>query len=240
MADYGANHKAGERMVKTVDGVEYAFRWCPAGKFLMGSPKSEEGRYNDEDPWHEVTLTKGFWMLETQVTQAMWQRVMGENPSRFRGDDLPVECVSWNDCQGFCCRLSDKIGMQISLPTEAQWEYACRAGTATPYAGNSLEEMGWYVENSNGETHSVGQKKANAWGLYDMHGNVWEWCQDWFGNYPSGSVTDPTGPKSGRYRVYRGSSWCNDAQDCRSASRYRYTANLREYYVGFRLAGSDK
>ena len=165
LSELKSGQTAGERKVVTVNGVEFAFRWCPAGTFTMGAPTSEEGLYNETQ--HEVTLTKGFWMLETEVTQKQWKAVMGTNPSFFKGDDLPVESVSWNDCQEFC----EKTGLQ--LPTEAQWEYACRAGTTDAYAGN-LDEMAWYYSNSGNKTHPVGTKKPNAWGLYDMHGNVWE------------------------------------------------------------------
>ncbi len=192
--------KAGERKTYTVNGVEFAFRWCPAGTFMMGSPTSEEGRYDDEKQ-HRVTLTKGFWMMEMEVTQKQWKAVMENNPSNFKGDDLPVECVSWNDCQEFCRKCS-ALGLPVLLPTEAQWEYACRAGSTDAYAGN-LDDMAWYYKNSGSKTHPVGTKNPNAWGLYDMHGNVWEWCQDWKGDYPKGSVTDPTGPANGSLRVSR-------------------------------------
>ncbi len=163
--------KAGERKTVTVNGVEFAFRWCPAGTFMMGSPKDEKDRSSDETQ-HEVTLTKGFWMLETEVTQKQWKAITGDNPSNFKGDDLPVEEVSWNDCQEFCRKCS-ALGLPVQLPTESQWEYACRAGTTDAYAGN-LDEMAWYYSNSGNKTHPVGTKKPNAWGLYDMHGNVWE------------------------------------------------------------------
>ncbi|MBQ3351612.1 MAG: SUMF1/EgtB/PvdO family nonheme iron enzyme [Thermoguttaceae bacterium] len=232
---------AGERKVVTVNGVEFAFRWCPAGTFMMGSPTSEEGRYYDEERQHEVTLTKGFWMMETEVTQKQWKAVMGNNPSHFQGDDLPVEQVSWSDCQEFC----RKTGLQ--LPTEAQWEYACRAGSTTAYFwGNALNgdkancsgnfpcgttTQGKYLE----KTTSVGSYQPNAWGLYDMHGNVWEWCQDWYAVYPSGSVTDPVVSSSGSYRVYRGGSWNYDARNCRSAFRNFHAPGSRNDFLGFRV-----
>ena len=205
------------------DDVEYAFRWCPAGEFTMGSGSDA----------HQVKLTQGFWMLETQVTQKMWQSVMGGNPSYFTGDKLPVECVSWNDCQEFCKKLRAK-GLNVQLPTEAQWEYACRAGTTGDYAGN-LDEMAWYVENSSSKTQDVGLKKPNEWGLYDMYGNVWEWCYDWYGSYPNGTVTDPTGPTSGSYRVNRGGGWIFVAEGCRSASRGNDSPDFRDFSLGFRL-----
>ena len=244
--------KAGERMVKTVDGVEYVFRWCPAGAFQMGSPSSESGRDSDEGPQHEVTLTKGFWMMETEVTQAMWRSVMGESISEKakqgtywhdlygEGTNYPMYYVSWDDCQEFCRKLSSKIGMKITLPTEAQWEYAYRAGTKGRYAGDSLDSMGWYDSNSGGKTHPVAQKKPNAWGLYDMHGNVWEWCEDWFGDYPNSAVTDPTGPNSGSIRVFRGGGWNDFARNCRSANRNGVSAGYRSNNLGFRVVGSSQ
>ena len=234
--------KAGDRDVKIINGVEFAFRWCPAGTFTMGSPSDESGRSSDETQ-HEVTLTKGFWMMETEVTQRQWKAVMGNNPSCFKGDDLPVEHVSWGDCQDFCKKCT-QLGLPVQLPTEAQWEYACRAGTTGAYAGN-LDEMAWYgyYETPKGTskeatTHPVGKKKPNAWGLYDMHGNVYEWCQDWEGDYPSGSVTDPTGPTDGSYRVDRGGSWGNNAGGCRSARRGYYDPVGRDFGLGVRFSMS--
>ncbi|MDO4575234.1 MAG: formylglycine-generating enzyme family protein [Planctomycetia bacterium] len=183
---------AGERMVKTAYGVEFAFRWCPAGCFMMGSPSSELGR-DDDETQHRVTLTKGFWMLETEVTQAMWESVMGDNPSYFKGSNLPVEKVSWDDCQKFCQKLRSQ-GLNVQLPTEAQWEYACRAGTTTPFSfgstlnGDKANCDGNYPYGASTEgtylkkTAPVGSYSPNAWGLYDMHGNVYEWCADWKGD----------------------------------------------------------
>ena len=224
--------KAGERKTYNVNGVEFAFRWCPAGTFMMGSPTSEEGRY-DWEKQHRVTLTKGFWMMETEVTQKQWKAVMGNNPSRFKGVNLPVEHVSWNDCQEFCTKCT-KLGLPVQLPTEAQWEYACRAGTKGAFAG-PIDDMAWYSSNSGSKTHPVGTKKANAWGLCDMHGNVWEWCADWNGDYPSGSVADPTGPSSGSDRVYRGGDWSYCAQLCRSACRRCDGPGYRGFNLGFRV-----
>ena len=181
----------------------------------MGSPKTEKGRnwFSDETQ-HKVTLTGGFWLAKTPVTQKQWKSVMGNNPSRFKGETLPVESVSWNKAQQFC----QKTGLQ--LPTEAQWEYACRAGSSGSHSGTGrLDEMGWHCGNSEGQTHPVAQKKANAWGFYDMHGNVEEWCADWFGGYPRNRVTDPTGPASGKRRVLRGGGCWNLQPDCRSAAR---------------------
>ncbi|MBP5510082.1 MAG: formylglycine-generating enzyme family protein [Kiritimatiellae bacterium] len=215
------------------------FRWCPAGTFTMGSPPTEEGRSYDERQ-HEVTLTKGFWMAETEVTQRQWKGVMGGNPSDFKGDDRPVENVSWDDCQEFIAKVNARLpDVQMRLPTEAEWEYACRAGTGGAYGGTgNLDEMGWYYGNSGRWTHPVKQKRPNAWGLYDMHGNVWEWCADRCGEYPSGSATDPTGPASGSLRVLRGGSWLDRASYCRSANRDWNNPGYRYGNFGFRLCCS--
>ena len=234
---------AGDLRTVRVGSQEVALRWCPAGTFMMGSPSNEEGRY-DNEVQHQVTLSQGFWMGEREVTQGLWQAVMGSNPSYFKGDNLPVEQVSWEDCQKFVKALNERhgqAGMRWALPTEAQWEYACRAGTMGPFAGTWwLDDMGWYSGNSGGffskKTHPVGQKQPNAWGMNDMHGNVWEWCADWFGDYPSGAVTDPTGPASGSRRVNRGGSWYDDARYCRSAYRGNSRPSDSYYDCGFRLA----
>lgn len=225
--------KAGDRMVKTVDGVQYAFRWCPPGTFMMGSPENEEHRLKGETQ-HEVTLTKGFWMLETEVTQAMWKSVMKGNPSRFTGNDKPVEKVSWDECQVFCKKLSDKTGLNITLPTEAQWEYACRAGSTGVFGGDKLDEISWHGGIWGG-FHPVATKKPNAWGLYDMHGNVWEWCQDWYDDYPNEAVTDPTGPDNGNFRISRGGAWTFDPMFCRAAFRGRFKQNSHDNSQGFRI-----
>lgn len=212
-------------------GAAMEMVWCPPGSFLMGSPESEEGHRSGERQ-HRVTLTKGFWMAKYPVTQAQWKSVMGDNPSEFLGDNRPVEQVSWYDCQAFC----KKAGFR--LPTEAEWEYACRAGSKGPYAGTGrLEDMGWFAGE---QPHPVGEKQPNAWGLYDMHGNVWECCEDWYGGYPSGAVTDPKGASSGARRVCRGGSWFHTAQDCRSAcrSQYYYGPSDACICLGFRPARS--
>ncbi len=226
--------KAGDVNTITLPGgAEMRFRWCPPGTFMMGSPETEEGRNSDET-LHRVTLTKGFWLGETEVTQRQWESVMGNNPSRFKGADLPVERVSWDECQNFIQRVNEQLNCGMRLPTEAEWELACRAGTTGPYGGTgNPKEMGWY---SGIQTHPVGQKTPNAWGLCDMHGNVWEWCADWYGYYPSGNVTDPTGPSSGANRVDRGGCWGDDARDCRSANRHRFEPGRRIHYLGFRVA----
>ena len=222
---------------------------------------------------HQVTLTQGFELGVYEVTQEQYEQVMGTNPSQFKGPQNPVEQVSWDEAVEFCRKLSalpaeKQAGYVYRLPTEAEWEYACRAGTTTEYSsGDSDSELGdyaWYGNNSgdqqidalniwntdednyidrlsenNCRTHPVGGKKPNGWGLYDMHGNVYEWCQDWYGSYPSGSVTDPTGAASGSLRVLRGGSWFNYSDYCRSAYRSGNTPDYRYINLGFRVLRSS-
>jgi formylglycine-generating enzyme required for sulfatase activity len=230
--------EAGSNKMTTVDlgdGVELDLAWIPAGTFQMGSPESEKDRVGGETQ-HSVTLSRGFWVGIYEVTQTQWEKVMGNNPSRFKGPNLPVEKVSWEDCQAFIQKLNAQApGGGFRLPTEAEWEYACRAGTSGAYAGE-LDAMGWYKSNSGSKTHDVGGKQPNSWGLYDMHGNVREWCEDWYRVYPSGTVTDPAGPGSGSVRVDRGGGWYNLGGNCRSAIRRRGNPSNRYSVLGFRLA----
>ena len=235
--------KHGDRKELTLPGgATMAMIYVAPGSFMMGSPSTEEGREDDETQ-HRVTLTKGYWLGETEVTQAQWESVMGINPSRFKGASRPVECVSWNDCQAFIAIVNREarrqFGGEFRLPTEAEWEYACRAGSKGSYAGTGkLDDMGWCSDNSGEQTHEVKGKEANAWGFYDMHGNVLEWCQDWYGEYQSGAVTDPTGSASGDARVLRGGCWDGGARFCRSADRGRLRPGVCYDYYGFRLACS--
>ena len=215
-------------------GMEFAL--ISPGTFLMGSPESEEDRSDDETQ-HEVTLTQGYYLQTTEVTQGQWQAVMGNNPSHFKncGENCPVENISWEDVQAFIQKLNQQErDYQYRLPTEAEWEYAARASTTTPFSfGNTLS-----TDQANYDSNRTTQVKSfppNAWGLYDMHGNVWEWCQDWYGDYPSDSVTDPQGPPSGDHRVLRGGSWVSSARLCRSAVRLWGTPGDRHYRFGFRL-----
>ena len=230
----------------------------PAGRFQMGSPDNEPGRRDNEGPQHEVELTRGFYLGVYPVTQDEYQQVVGSNPSRFTGDGRrPVEQVTWFDTVAFCNRLSEREqlapfyaidGEQVRiaggngyrLPTEAEWEYACRAGTTTRWwfgdDESRLSEFAWYGANSGGTTHPVGEKPANAWGLHDLHGNVWEWCGDWFGAYSSGRVIDPTGPQSGEGRVLRGGSWDYVPRYCRGAFRISGRPVDRDEFLGFRAA----
>ena len=204
----------------------------------MGSPSGEDGRSSDERQV-EVTVSQPFWLAKTEVTQAQWEAVMGSNSSHFKVDQLPVENTSWEDTQSFITKVNDlhllPQGWKFALPTEAQWEYACRAGEKGPYSGGSLDEVGWYGDNSEGKTHEVGQKKPNAWGLHDMHGNVYEWCADWYDSTLNGGV-DAKGPESGDSRVNRGGCCFHYPSNCRAADRSRNSPEFRSTYVGFRLA----
>ena len=196
-------------------------------------------KYNG--PVHKVTLTKGFHLGKTEVTQEQWEALMGANPSRFKGAKNPVENVSWNDSQDFLRRLNEKLpGQSFRLPAEAEWEYACRAGSTTAYSFGEGEgnfgEYTWCSANSAQATHPVGEKKANAWGLLDMHGNVWEWCADWHGPYPAADQKDPGGPPNGQSRVLRGGSWNIKPMYCRSADRDNDTPDYRDDGIGFRVA----
>ncbi len=254
--------------------VDYGmgFIYIPPGEFMMGSPEGEPGGYDDEKQ-HKVIISKGFYLQETPVTQGQWSSIMGDNPSHFKncGGDCPIESVSWEDVRVFLEKLNKKAGSHpYRLPTEAEWEYACRAGTTTALYSGPIEILGennapaldpiaWYGGNSGVDyeggwdssgwkekqyphkragTHPVKQKEPNAWGLYDMIGNVWEWCADWYGDYPDGPVTDPSGLSSGSSRVFRGGSWSFDARYCRSAYRGGYGPGPRGYPLGFRLARS--
>jgi formylglycine-generating enzyme required for sulfatase activity len=203
----------------------------------MGSPEDEEGRWDVEGPRHLVTIEPGFWMFDTPCTQALWEAVMGENPSGFKGPDRPVESVSWDQCQEFLKALNSRIdGLRLSLPSEAQWEYACRAGTETPRYREDPDEIAWYSANSGAETHPVAGKEPNAWGLYDMLGNVFEWCEDvWAGNYREESRAAGSEPAS-VLRVIRGGSWDSVARDVRAAFRYLVEPSYRDDFLGFRCA----
>jgi formylglycine-generating enzyme required for sulfatase activity len=236
-------------------GVMMRMCWIPPGEFLMGSPEDELGHCKGETQ-HRVTITQGFWLGKYEVNQAQWEAVMGSNPSHFKGANLPVTSVDWDDISrpgGFlenANRLS-ATGGKFALPTEAQWEYACRAGTTTALnngkdltstkeACRHLDELAWHKENSGGEPQPGGLKKANAWGLHDTHGNVWEWCADWYDEYPTTPKTDPDGPDSGSHRVLRGGSWLSLAYYCRAAYRdYGFDPRRTGYYFGFRTARSS-
>lgn len=222
-------------------GVEFVL--IPSGSFTMGSdPNFEEGQ-QDERPLHKVSISRPFYLGKYEVTQAQWVAVMGNNPSRFKGRNHPVERVSWHDVQDFIRRLNAQEGHErYRLPTEAEWEYAARAGTNTSYClgddKQALSRHAWYYDNARDTTRPVGQKQPNAWGLYDVHGNVREWVQDWYGEtyYANSPEIDPKGPPSGKYRVDRGGSWGFNAVFCRSAFRGNVIPDSQLGYLGFRLA----
>ena len=235
--------------------TKLVLRRIEAGTFTMGSPSGESGR-NSNETQHQVTLTKPFYIGLFEVTQKQYALVMGSNPSYFSGDKRPVEEVSWNairdnsgtynwpnstavDANSFIGRLQKRTGLAFDLPTEAQWEYACRAGTTTAYSYGASEngDYMWYYSNSSSQTHEVGTKKPNGWGLYDMHGNVWEWCLDWYASsLGTAAVTDPKGASSGPNRVRRGGSWNYYAANCRSANRFISYPSSGYYDLGFRLS----
>ena len=214
----------------------------PAGTFIMGSPNSDAEARDSEKPAHRVTISQPFYLGKYPVTQAQWAMAMGNNPSEFTGHpDWPVERVSWQDVQVFIQKLNAReSGEDYRLPTEAEWEYACRAGSTTSYCfgddSNQLGKYAWYKENARGQPHPVGLRTPNTWGLYDMHGNVWEWVQDWYQPYP----TDPRSASSGPDRVNRGGSWVVNAKFCRSAARGHVTPGHRAYDLGFRCASSGR
>ncbi len=243
------------------DLPNFSFAAVHPGTSVMGSPEHEPGHSKDE-VCHEVTITKEFYLQTTPVTQAQWASIMGMNPSHFRneGNEHPVENVPWNDCQDFIKKLNSMGKPIYRLPTEAEWEYACRAGTTGPCAKGEIPELicehtavldavGWYCGNSNQMTQPVAQKNPNPWGFYDMHGNVLEWCQDWYAEYGEKKLqrvngnwvtstsprTDPTGPRIGRDRVVRGGSWFSHAKHCRSASRFYWSPDSKRNFIGLRL-----
>jgi formylglycine-generating enzyme required for sulfatase activity len=228
----------------TVTSVSMEMLWVKPGTFEMGSPSSEKDREDDET-LHTVTLTEGYWLGKYEVTQSQWEKVMGSNPSEYKGADRPVEKVSWTDVTSFCAKLTASeqaagrlpAGMSYQLPTEAQWEYACRAGTKTTFSfGDELTAKDANFDENVDETTDVGKYPANAWGFHDMHGNVFEWCADRYGNYPTGAARDPVGPADGSYRVVRGGSWSGTAGNARSANRLRIGPAFSNSTLGFRLS----
>lgn len=238
--------KLEEKSFKNSIGMEFVL--LPAGLFRMGSPVDEPDSYHDETR-HMVTISKPYYIQTTEVTQGQWKAVMGENPSFHVecGDNCPVEQVSWEDAQAFISKLNEMEGVQkYRLPTEAEWEYACRAENETAFSNgaitkikcevdSNLDAVGWYCANADEKTQPVASKQPNAWGLYDMHGNVWEWCQDYYTYYPTVHVKDPRGPDAGKVRVVRGGSWVSFASLCRSASRAWNGPQRRVTHLGFRV-----
>lgn len=232
----------------TIPSINSRMVYISSGAFLMGSPPSEKGRYKDEEQ-HKITLTKGFYIGITEITQGQWKQIMGDHSSRFEAshENHPVGLISWNECQEFIMKLNRKEkSLRYRLPTEAEWEYACRAGSGAAFTNGAisqvkcghdpnLDKVGWYCGNAKDETQSVAQKEPNAWGLYDMHGNAWEWCQDWYEERTSGSNINPKGPASGTSKVFRGGGWGLPARSCRSAFRDHYAPDLKCKLLGFRL-----
>ena len=225
------------------DGISIDMVRVEAGTFTMGATPEMKNPFDDEKPTHQVTLTNDYYIGKYEVTQALWKAVMGNNPSKHKGDNLPVEQVSWNDCQEFIDKLNSITGKTFRLPTEAEWEYAARGGKKSrgyQYSGsNNLSDVAWYADNSGSKTHAVGSKQANELGIYDMTGNVWEWCQDWYGRYDSSSQVNPTGANSGSYRVSHGGSWSFTARNCRSSCRDDITPGYRLNDLGLRLVFSE-
>jgi len=234
-----ANGRPGLRIA--VDhGITMDLAHIDSGAFIMGSALEEPGHFANETQ-HEVTISRGFYIGLTPVTQAQWTALMSSNPSHFRGEDLPVENVTWTEATTFCEQLSQKINRHVRLPTEAEWEYVCRAGNSAPtFVAKALDEVSWYEANSNDVVHAVQGKKPNAWGVYDMCGNVAQWCDDWFEEYPRHEVTDPPGPLLGTSRVVRGGSWLSLARCCRAAYRFKASPDERNNYTGFRVAIDER
>ena len=210
------------------------FKYLKPGTFTMGSTNGD----SDEKP-HQVTLTNGFYIQTKEVTQQQWKIVMTKNPSKFSdcGNNCPVENISWNDIQEFIEKLNKfENGITYRLPTESEWEYACRAGSDTKYANNkNIGELGWFNRNSKKKPHPAGEKETNDWGLYDMHGNVWEWCATPYNDYPKGDVIDPQDPENGYYKVFRGGSWDASTYVCRAANRLYKAPDFKRHDIGFRL-----
>ena len=245
VAEYLSTATITENQTYISNSLGMTFRLIPAGTFVMGSPSDELGRESDETQY-TVTISESFYMQTTEVTQGQWKAIMDNNPSYFDscGLNCPVEYVSWEDTQTFIATLNAMGEGSYTLPTEAQWEYAARAGSNKAFTNgdisntttdSNLDVMGWYLSNSNSTPHAVAQKQANAWGLFDMHGNVWEWCYDYYDTYPTGSVTDPVGPSSSSSRVVRGGGWNYNASLSRSAERHYNTPNIRNEHMGLRL-----
>ena len=232
-----------EISIPVKNGITIDIVKVEAGTFMMGATSEMQNPWDDEKTVHQVTLTNDYYMGKYEVTQALWKTVMGSNPSYSKGDNLPVEEVSWNDCQEFISKLNSLTGKKFRLPTEAEWEYAARGGKKSrgyQYSGSSnISDVAWYSDNSDRNTHPVGTKQSNELGLYDMTGNVWELCQDWYGSYVSSSQTNPTGAVSGSRRVGRGGGYSGDARYCRSSYRGIYSPDDRFSYLGLRLVLSE-
>ena len=243
LSSSGSSLSGNALTISVKNGINIEMVKVEAGSFDMGATPEMENPFEDEKPVHRVTLTNDYYIGKYEVTQALWQAVMGSNPSNFKGDDLPVEEVSWNDCQDFISKLNAMTGKRFRLPSEAEWEYAARGGKKSrgyQYSGsNTLGNVAWYEGNSGSKTHAVGTKQPNELGIYDMTGNVWEWCQDRDGSYSSSPQTNPTGAASGSFRVDRGGGWCHSAGDCRTSFSLVGAPGIRYYGLGLRLVLSE-
>ena len=238
------NDKTSNIIIPVKGGVSIEMVKVEAGSFDMGATPEMKNPYSDEKPVHRVKLTNGYYIGKYEVTQALWKAVMGSNPSMFKGDSLPVENVSWKDCQNFVSKLNSMTRRKFRLPTEAEWEYAARGGNMSrgyKYSGsNTLGEVAWCYDSKSGyKTHTVGTKQPNELGIYDMSGNVWEWCQDWYDQYSESSQNNPTGAASGAERVCRGGAWGSLAVSCRSSERDRCTPTYSCDNLGLRLILSE-
>ncbi len=239
----GSSESGSVITIPVKNGINIEMVKVEAGSFDMGATPEMENPDTDEKPVHRVTLTNNYYVGKYEVTQALWQAVMGSNPSRFKGADLPVEQVSWKDCQKFITKLNRLTGKNFRLPTEAEWEYAARGGKKSrgyQYSGsNTLGDVAWYENNALSQTHPVGTKQPNELGIYDMTGNVMEWCQDCYGSYSSSPQTNPIGAVSGSDRVFRGGSWLDSARYCRASYHCNYAPDRRGIYLGLRLVLSE-
>ena len=243
LSSSGSSLSGNALTIPVKNGISIEMVKVEAGSFDMGATPEMKKPYDWEKPVHRVTLTNNYYIGKYEVTQALWKIVMGSNPSNFKGDNLPVENVSWNNCQKFISKLNKLTGKSFRLPTEAEWEYAARGGNKSRgylYSGsNAIGDVAWYEGNSSFMTHAVGTKQPNELGIYDMTGNVWEWCQDWYDSYSSSPQTNPTGAVSGSYRVDRGGSWNCLARSCRASCRDRCTPDYRNNSCGLRLVLSE-
>ena len=239
----GSSSSGNTITIPVKDGISIDMVRVEAGTFTMGATAEMKNTEDSEKPTHRVTLTNDYYIGKYEVTQALWQAVMGDDPSYFKGDNLPVEAVTWDDCQEFIGKLNRITGKTFRLPTEAEWEYAARGGNKSrgyQYSGsNNPSNVAWYDDNSGDKTHAVGTKQPNELGIYDMSGNVWEWCQDWYETYSSSSQVNPTGANSGSCRVVRGVSWYNNARNCRLSLRGSNTPDFRSSNLGLRLVLSE-
>jgi formylglycine-generating enzyme required for sulfatase activity len=231
-----------------VPDLDMKMIWVPPGKFVMGSPKSEPGHRQEEEELHQVTISRGFWVGQFEVTQAQFETILGDNPSAFKDPQMPVHKVNWHEAMEFCEVLTEREKSvnrmpnkwSFNLPSEAQWEYACRADTTTVFHfGNEAEELppyGWFADNSDGGPKTIGTKKPNAWGIHDLHGNMGEWCFDWYGKaYPVDGSVDPITEKASAFKVFRGGTYTDIPERCRAAHRHRITPETRNPWIGFRV-----